>query len=124
MKKQIPNGKDDIANRYDSGERVEVCTINGALHLVIGDRTVAIKDDAGVISVPGNPYAGTFASPAAAADWVFTEDRLPVSDIFHVRRDFLDLDDVDRDRLAAAFNHVHSMGLIDDFARMHVDGWQ
>jgi hypothetical protein len=54
---------------------------------------------------------------------VFTEDRLPISKIAYVRRNFLDLDADARARLAAAFNHVHSMGYIDDFAQMHTDGW-
>jgi hypothetical protein len=123
MKKQIPISKDDTTKRYGSGERVEVCTINGVLHLVLGDREVAINDDAGVISLPDNPYAGTFSSPAAAADWVFTDDKLPISRIPYVRRDFLDLDADDRLRLAQAFNHVHSVGWIDAFARMHGDVW-
>jgi hypothetical protein len=123
MKKQITESKDEITKRYGSGERVEVCTINGTPHLVLGERTVSLNNDSGVISIPGHPYAGTFTSPSAAADWVFTEDRLPISNISHVRRDFLDLDAAERDRLAAAFNHVHSLGLIDDFAQMHVDGW-
>jgi len=123
MKKHIPTSEDAITSGYGLGERVEVCTINGALHLVLGDRKVAINDNAGIISIPGNPYAGTFASLAGAADWVFTEDDLPFSRIPSVRRDFLDLDDDGRLRLAMAFNHIHSLGWIDAFARMHEDAW-
>ena len=107
--------------QYSPSHQLETRTVKGEMRLILGEQEVMVQEVEGKIIIPDNPYAGTFTGPTDAADWVFTDGNLPINTGSKVRRNFLDLNQEDKARLAAAFNHVHSLGYIDEFAQMHLE---